>query len=99
MSRECELSGKSPMTGNRVSHSNVKSKRRFLPNLVRVTLHSDRLRRSFQFRIAVSTLRTVDKQGGLDAYLLKAKPGTLNARAVKIRSELEKKMAEETEAA
>ncbi len=99
MSRECELTGKSPMVGNRVSHSNVKSKRRFLPNLVRVTLHSEALKRAFRFKIAASTLRTVDKQGGLDAFLLKAKKGTLNARAAKIRSELEKKSEDETAAA
>jgi large subunit ribosomal protein L28 len=94
MSRECELSGKSPMTGHRVSHSNVKSKRRFLPNLVNVTLHSETLARSFKMRIAASTLRTVDKHGGLDGYLLKTKTTTLHEKAQKILSDIEKKQAE-----
>lgn len=94
MSRECELSGKSPMVGNRVSHSNVKTKRRFLPNLVNVTLHSDILARSFKMRIAASTLRTVDKHGGLDGYLQKTKKSALAEKAQKILSDIEKKQAE-----
>ncbi len=94
MSRECDLSGKSPMVGNRVSHSNIKSKRRFLPNLVNVTLRSDILNRAFKLRIAASTLRTVDKHGGLDGYLLKTKKASLNDKAQKILSDIEKKKAE-----
>ena len=95
MSRECELSGKSPMVGNRVSHSNIKSKRRFLPNLVNVTLRSEILNRAYKMRIAASTLRTVDKHGGLDGYLLKTKKSALHDKAQKILSDIEKKQAEE----
>ena len=94
MSREWELSGKSPMVGNRVSHSQIKTKRRFLPNLVRVTLRSDILGRDFKMRIAASTLRTVDKHGGLDGYLQKTKKSALNEPALKILSDIEKKQAE-----
>ncbi len=94
MSRECDLSGKSPMVGHRVSHSNVKTKRRFLPNLVNVTLRSDILNRDFKLRIAASTLRTVDKHGGLDGYLLKTKKAALNEKAQKILSDIEKKQAD-----
>lgn len=94
MSRECDLSGKSPMVGHRVSHSNIKTKRRFLPNLVNVTLHSEILKRNYKLRIAASTLRTVDKHGGLDGYLLKTKKTTLNDKAQKILSDIEKKQAE-----
>tara|TARA_Y100000052_G_scaffold24407_1_gene26942 strand:- start:191 stop:484 length:294 start_codon:yes stop_codon:yes gene_type:complete len=94
MSRECELSGKSPMVGNRVSHSNIKSKRRFLPNLVNVTLRSEILNRAYKMRIAASTLRTVDKHGGLDGYLLKTKKSALHDKAQKILSDIEKKQAE-----
>ena len=94
MSRECELSGKSPMVGHRVSHSNIKSKRRFLPNLVNITLHSEVLSRSFKMRIAASTLRTVDKHGGLDGYLQKTKKTALTDGALKILSDIEKKQAE-----
>jgi large subunit ribosomal protein L28 len=96
MSRECDLSGKSPMVGHRVSHSNIKTKRRFLPNLVNVTLRSDILNRTFKMRIAASTLRTVDKLGGLDGYLLKTKKSSLHEKAVKILHDIEKKQAEAT---
>tara|TARA_B100000678_G_scaffold84270_1_gene70016 strand:- start:3467 stop:3760 length:294 start_codon:yes stop_codon:yes gene_type:complete len=96
MSRECELSGKSPIVGHRVSHSNIKTKRRFLPNLVNVTLHSETLNRSFKMRIAASTLRTVDKHGGLDGYLLKTKKSALHDKAQKILADIEKKQTEAT---
>ena len=94
MSRMCELTGTKPMTGNNVSHSNVKTKRRFLPNLLDVKLHSETLDRGFRLKIAAKALRTVDKLGGLDAFLAKAKPEQLSARAAKIKSEIEKKSAE-----
>lgn len=94
MSRECELSGKSPIVGNRVSHSNIKTKRRFLPNLVNVTLRSEILNRAFKMRIAASTLRSVDKLGGLDGYLLKMKKAALHDKAQKILSDIEKKQSE-----
>lgn len=94
MARQCELSGVKPITGNRVSHSNVKSKRRFLPNLVNVTLRSEQLDRAFSMRIAAKTLRTVDKLGGLDGYLAKAREEKLSEKALKIKRELEKQAAE-----
>ncbi len=93
MSRECELTGKKPMVGNLVSHSNIKTKRRFLPNLVKVTLRSEKLGQEFRLRIAASALRTVDKRGGLDGFLAKAKDVELSAKALKIKRELEKKAA------
>ena len=89
MSRVCELSGKTVMSGHRVSHSNIKSKRQFRPNLNDVTLVSDALGRSFKFRIAASTLRTVDHRGGLDAYLLKARDAELSANALKVKRDVE----------
>ena len=73
MARECELSGVKPIVGHTISHSNIKTKRRFLPNLVNVTLRSEALDRAFPMRIAAKTLRSVDKIGGLDEYLAKAK--------------------------
>ncbi len=90
MSRRCELTGKGVLTGNNVSHSNIKTRRRFLPNLVRVTLASDALGRAFRFRVAASTLRTVDHRGGLDAFLRKARDAELSPRALKVKRELEK---------
>ena len=95
MSRQCELTGTKPMVGNNVSHSQVKTKRRFEPNLVRVSLHSEALDRTFQMRIAAKALRTVDKLGGLDAFLAKAKDEQLSDKAAKIKRDIEKKVAEE----
>ena len=93
MSRRCELSGKGVMTGHKVSHSNIKSNRRFLPNLNTVTLQSEMLGRSFRFRIAASTLRTVDHRGGLDAFLLKARDTELSPRALKVKKDMLAKAA------
>ena len=90
MARECELSGVKPTIGNIVSHSNVKTKRRFIPNLVKVTLRSEALGQSYSMRIAAKTLRTVDKLGGLDAYLARAKDETLSPKALKIKRDIAK---------
>ena len=91
MARVCELSGKRPMTGNNVSHANNRTKRRFLPNLVATTLLSDTLGQSFRFRVAASTLRTVEHRGGLDAYLAKAKADQLSLKARRIKRDIAKK--------
>jgi large subunit ribosomal protein L28 len=88
MSRRCELTGKGVLTGNKVSHSNIKTRRRWLPNLNRVTLHSDALGRSYRFRIAAAALRTVDKRGGLDAFLMKARDAELSPRALEVKREV-----------
>lgn len=93
MSRTCDLTGKAPQTGHKVSHSNRKTKRRFLPNLVNVTLRSDTLDRAMRFRISANALRTVDHRGGLDGFLAKAKDDELSAKALKIKREVEKKLA------
>ena len=89
MSRRCELSGKGVLTGNRVSHSNIKTRRRYLPNLQDVTLMSETLGRSFRLKVAASALRTVDHRGGLDAFLAKANDGDLSQNALKIKKEIE----------
>jgi large subunit ribosomal protein L28 len=88
MSRRCELSGKGVLTGNRVSHSNIKTRRRFLPNLNDVSLQSETLGRIFKFRIAASTLRTVDHRGGLDAFLAKARDEELSPHALKVKKDI-----------
>ncbi len=94
MSRRCELTGVGPMVGNLVSHSNVKTKRRYLPNLQDVTLASDALGQGFRLRIAVSALRSVDHNGGLDNFILKTDPTKMSDRAKKIRSKIKAKLAE-----
>ena len=91
MSRTCELSGKKPMVGHTVSHSNIKTKRRYLPNLVQVTVHSDAMGQSYSARVSAAALRTVDKRGGLDAFLAKAKEEQLSAKMRKIKREIAKK--------
>ena len=93
MSRVCELSGKGPMSGNKVSHANNKSRRRFLPNLNEITLISDILGRSFRLRISAAALRTVDHRGGLDAFLMKAKDDELSSDALAIKKDVVKAQA------
>jgi len=93
MSRKCDLTGKGPLTGHKVSHSNRKTNRRFLPNLVNVTLRSEALDRAVRFRISANALKTVDHRGGLDAFLAKAKEVELSPKALKIKREVEKKLA------
>ncbi|MCC7268275.1 MAG: 50S ribosomal protein L28 [Caulobacteraceae bacterium] len=94
MSRRCELTGVGPMVGHHVSHSNIKSKRRFLPALSPATLHSDALGQKFTLRITNAALRTLDFKGGLDAFLLGAREEKLSPKAAKIRRQLKAKMAE-----
>jgi large subunit ribosomal protein L28 len=91
MSRRCELTGKGVQVGNKVSHSNIKTKRRFLPNLCNVTLMSEALGRSVSLRISANAIKTVDHRGGLDAFLAKAKDDELSARALDIKRQIAKK--------
>lgn len=93
MSRRCELTGKSPQVGHKVSHSNIKTKRRFLPNLLNVTMMSDALGRSVRLRVSANALKSVDHRGGLDAYLAKARDTELSPRALDLKREIAKKVA------
>lgn len=93
MSRRCELTGKAVQTGNLVSHSNRKTRTRFLPNLVRVTLLSDTLKRAIRLRISAAALRSVEHRGGLDAFLMKAREVELSGNALSLKREIEKKQA------
>ncbi|MGN6765280.1 MAG: 50S ribosomal protein L28 [Rhizobiaceae bacterium] len=98
MSRSCELTGKAVMSGNNVSHANNKSRRRFLPNLVNVTLISEALNRNVRLRISANALRSVEHRGGLDAFLVKADAKELSPRARLLKKQVAKKTAEETAA-
>ena len=89
MTRKCELTGKMALTGNNVSHANNKTKRRFLPNLNMVSLTSEKLEKSFKLKVSASALRTVDKKGGLDFFLLGTNDTVLSRNALKIKRELE----------
>jgi|SRR5262245_11025050 len=93
MSRRCELTGKAALVGHRVSHSNIKTKRRFLPNLFNVTMISDALGRSVKLRVSANAIKSVDHRGGLDAFLLKAKDAELSPRALELKRQVAKKRA------
>jgi large subunit ribosomal protein L28 len=93
MSRRCELTGKGPQVGHKVSHSNRKTKRRFLPNLLNVTLMSDALGRSVKLRVSAHAFKTVDHRGGLDAFLIKARDEELSEHALDLKREIKKKRA------
>lgn len=94
MSRRCELTAKGPLVGHKVSHSNIKTKRRFMPNLCNVTLTSDILGRSVRARVSANALKSVDHRGGLDAFLLKAKDTELAPRMLELKRAIVKKRAE-----
>ena len=93
MSRRCELTGKAVMSGNNVSHANRKTRRRFLPNLCSVSLISDALGRQYSLRISAHALRSVEHNGGLDAFLLKSRTELLSTKAQKLKRDIEKARA------
>ena len=93
MSRRCELTGKGLLVGHNVSHANNKTKRVFRPNLQVISLASDALGQTYKLKISMSVLRTVDRIGGLDAYLLKAKDAVLSPRALRLKRQIAKKAA------
>jgi len=93
MSRRCELTAKAPQVGHKVSHSNIKTKRRFLPNLCNVTFISDTLGRNVRLRVSTNAIKSVDHRGGLDAYLLKARDSELSPRALDLKRQIVKKVA------
>ena len=92
MARRCELTGKTLLVGNNVSHANNKTKRVFRPNLQVISLASDSLKQTYKLKICMSALRTVDKVGGLDVYLLKAKDATLSTKALRLKRQVERKL-------
>jgi large subunit ribosomal protein L28 len=93
MSRRCDLTGKTVLVGHKVSHSNIKTKRRFLPNLCNVTLQSDALGQRVRLRISANALKSVDHRGGLDAFLLKARDDELSPKARDLKRRIFKKVA------
>ena len=93
MSRVCELTGKSRMVGNNVSHANNKTKRTFLPNLHNVTLMSEALGQSVKLRVSTHGLRSVEHNGGLDNWLVKTKDDLLSLKARRLKRDIVKKQA------
>ena len=88
MSKACEISGKKPMTGNNVSHANNRTKRRFIPNLQNVKLYSGTLKKYINLNITIRTMKTVEKNGGLDSYLIKTSNKNLADTAIKIKKQI-----------
>lgn len=93
MARRCELTGKGVMTGNNVSHALNRTRRRFLPNLVSVTLISDALGRGVKLRISAAALRSVEHRGGLDAFLVKQSDDDLSTNALALKKEIRAALA------
>ena len=88
MSRKCELTGISPLKGHKVSHANNKIKRKFFPNLKKVTFKSEILRRNIKLHVSNAALRTVDYKGGLDNFLKKVKTYRLSKKAKRLKNQI-----------
>lgn len=93
MTRQCDLMGTLPLSGQRRSHAENKTKRKFRPNLCNVTLMSDILGRKVRLRVTARALKSVEHRGGLDAYLLKANNDELSADCLKLKREIAKATA------
>jgi len=93
MSRRCELTGKGTQVGNNVSHANNKTKRIYRPNLQVIALASELLGNSYKLRISMNALRSVDRNGGLDPFILKTKDSLLSAKALRLKRAIAKKAA------
>ena len=91
MARRCELTGKGVMTGHHVSHANNKTKRVFRPNLQTVSLASEALGQKLRLRVSMHALRTIDRSGGIDAFLLDARDTALSDRALRFKRMIQKK--------
>lgn len=93
MARRCELTGKETQFGHNVAHSNRKTNRRFCPNLQKVTLHSDALRRGVRLRVSTRALRSVQHNGGLDRFLLTTADARLAEPALRLKRKVKKALA------
>jgi len=93
MSRRCPMIGKGVQVGHKVSHANNKTKRRFLPNLQQASLMSDALGAVVRLRLTVNALRTVEHNGGIDAYLLGTSNAKLPTEAQRLKRRIARAMA------
>ncbi|MGZ0187567.1 MAG: 50S ribosomal protein L28 [Alphaproteobacteria bacterium] len=99
MARRCAVSGKGVMVGNNVSHANNKTKRTFRPNLQNVTLMSDILGSKIRMRLTTNAMRTIEHNGGLDAYLLSTGSSKLTPEAGKLKRQIVRTKAKREAAA
>ena len=99
MSRRCELTGKGVLVGNNVSHANNKTKRVYRPNLQTISLVSEALGNAYKLRISMNALRSVDRSGGLDPFLLKSPDSVLSTKALRLKRAIAKKLTKGAQAA
>ena len=88
MSKKCELTGKIPLKGHKVSHANNKTKRKFYPNLKKVKFTSEILKRNIRLNVTNSAVKSVDKKGSFDLFLKSVKNKNLSPRLKKIKKSL-----------
>ena len=93
MSKKCELTGKIPLKGHKVSHANNKTKRRFLPNLKKVKFKSEILKKSLKLTVSNAGVRSIDKKGSFDEFIKSAKKRDLSLRLRKLKKSLDSKSA------
>ena len=97
MARRCDLTGKGVQTGNNVSHAHNKTRRRFIPNLQKVSLLSETLKRSISMKLSTSALRSIEKRGGLDRYLMDEKDSVLNPEILSLQKQIKRAIAHKAE--
>jgi len=90
MSRRCVVTGKGVLTGNNVSHANNKTRRRFLPNLQETAVLSDALGQMVRLRVSTRGLKTIEHNGGIDAFLLSVSDAKLTTEAVRLKRRVER---------
>ena len=98
MSRRCEITGKGVLSGNNVSHANNKTRRRFLPNLQVTSLLSDTLGQPVRMRLSTRAIRTVEHNGGIDAFLLSTPNSKLPAEALVLKRQIQRAQAKKAAA-
>lgn len=96
MARRCEITGKGPMSGNNVSHAHNKTRRRYLPNIQDTSMMSDVLGEMVRLRVSTQAIRTIEKNGGLDAFLLGTSNRKLPPEALRIKRRIEKAAAKQS---
>lgn len=98
MAKRCAITGKGVQSGNNVSHANNRTRRRFLPNLQEVSFMSETLGRAIRLRISTNAIRTIEHNGGLDAFLIKAKTANLETKVARLKKVIIRHQAAATQA-
>ena len=99
MSRRCVVTGKGVLTGNNVSHANNKTRRRFLPNLQETAVLSDALNQMVRLRVSTNGLKTIEHNGGIDAFLLSVTDSKLTTEAVRVKRRIPRALENQSAAA